>query len=96
MTVYVLLPVASMTAAIEVRDLVKRFGTFTAVNGVSFSVADGEIFGLLGPNGAGKSTLIRMLTTLLPPTSGTARVFGHDVARRPTRCGSRLASSRRR
>jgi len=70
-----------MTDAIEVRDLVKRFGTFTAVNGVSFSVADGEIFGLLGPNGAGKSTLIRMLTTLLPPTSGTARVFGHDVAK---------------
>ena len=70
-----------MTAAIEVRDLVKRFGTFTAVNGVSFSVADGEIFGLLGPNGAGKSTLIRMLTTLLPPTSGTARIFGHDVAK---------------
>src|SRR5262245_44053373 len=69
--------------AIEVRDLVKRFGAFTAVNGVSFTVADGEIFGLLGPNGAGKSTLIRMLTTLLPPTSGTARVFGHDVAKQP-------------
>jgi ABC-2 type transport system ATP-binding protein len=71
------------SAAIEVRDLVKRFGTFTAVNGVSFTVADGEIFGLLGPNGAGKSTLIRMLTTLLPPTSGSARVFGHDVAKEP-------------
>ena len=69
--------------AIVVDTLVKRFGTFTAVNGVSFAVADGEIFGLLGPNGAGKSTLIRMLTTLLPPTSGTARVFGHDVAKEP-------------
>ncbi len=69
--------------AIVVDNLVKRFGTFTAVNGVSFTVADGEIFGLLGPNGAGKSTLIRMLTTLLPPTSGTARVFGHDVAKEP-------------
>ena len=66
-------------AAIEVRSLVKRFGDFTAVNGVSFTVQTGEIFGLLGPNGAGKSTLIRMLTTLLPPTSGTALVNGYDV-----------------
>jgi ABC-type oligopeptide transport system ATPase subunit len=66
-------------AAIEVRNLVKRFGDFTAVNGVSFTVQTGEIFGLLGPNGAGKSTLIRMLTTLLPPTSGTALVNGYDV-----------------
>jgi ABC-2 type transport system ATP-binding protein len=65
--------------AIEVRDIVKRFGAFTAVNGVSFTVEDGEIFGLLGPNGAGKSTLIRMLTTLLHPTSGTARVNGFDT-----------------
>src|SRR6476620_7971390 len=69
--------------AIVVDNLVKRFGTFTAVNGVSFEVADGEIFGLLGPNGAGKSTLIRMLTTLLPPTSGAARICGHDVAKEP-------------
>ncbi len=67
--------------AIEVRDIVKRFGDFTAVNGISFSVADGEIFGLLGPNGAGKSTLIRMLTTLMPPTAGSARIFGQDVGR---------------
>jgi ABC-2 type transport system ATP-binding protein len=66
--------------AIAVDNIAKRFGDFTAVNGISFSVADGEIFGLLGPNGAGKSTLIRMLTTLLPPTSGSARIFGHDVA----------------
>jgi ABC-2 type transport system ATP-binding protein len=71
-----------MPAAIEVEKIVKRFGDFTAVNGVSFTVGPGEIFGLLGPNGAGKSTLIRMLTTLLPPTSGTARVGGFDIVAR--------------
>ena len=69
--------------AIDVRGIVKRFGEFTAVNGVSFTVADGEIFGLLGPNGAGKSTLIRMLTTLLPPTEGTAVINGFDVRKDP-------------
>ncbi len=68
--------------AIEVRDIVKRFGDFTAVKGVSFDVAEGEVFGLLGPNGAGKSTLIRMLTTLIEPTSGSAKVNGFDVATR--------------
>ncbi len=67
--------------AIEVRDLVKRFGDFTAVKGVSFNVEEGEIFGLLGPNGAGKSTLIRMLTTLLAPSSGTALVNRFDILR---------------
>ena len=66
-------------AAIDVRNIVKRFGDCTAVNGISFTVDDGEIFGLLGPNGAGKSTLIRMLTTLLPPTAGTAIIHGFDV-----------------
>ena len=69
------------TGDIDVRQLTKRFGTFTAVDGISFSVEHGEIFGLLGPNGAGKSTLIRMLTTLIPPSSGEARVAGFDVAR---------------
>jgi len=66
-------------AAIEVEKITKQFGAFTAVDAVSFTVEAGEIFGLLGPNGAGKSTLIRMLTTLLPPTSGSARVTGYDV-----------------
>ncbi len=65
--------------AIKVERLTKRFGSFVADDAVSFSVAPGETYGLLGPNGAGKTTLIRMLTTLLPPTSGTARVRGHDV-----------------
>src|SRR5690349_13898466 len=68
-------------AAIDVRSIVKKFGDFTAVNGISFTVDDGEIFGLLGPNGAGKSTLIRMLVTLLPPTAGTALVNGFDIVR---------------
>ena len=66
---------------IEVKDLAKRFGDFVAVDALNFSVEHGEVFGLLGPNGAGKSTLIRMLTTLVPPTSGTARVNGFDVVR---------------
>jgi len=66
---------------IEVENLTKRFGDFTAVDAINFSVGHGEVFGLLGPNGAGKSTLIRMLTTLVPPTSGTARVNGFDIVR---------------
>jgi len=70
-------------AAIKVENIVKRYGTFEAVKGVSFEVANGEIFGLLGPNGAGKSTLIRMMTTLIPVTSGRALVAGHDVVKEP-------------
>jgi ABC-2 type transport system ATP-binding protein len=70
-------------AAIAVEEIVKRYGDFEAVKGVSFSVAEGEIFGLLGPNGAGKSTLIRMMTTLIPVTGGKAIVGGHDVAKEP-------------
>ena len=66
---------------LEVQNLVKRFGDFVAVNSLNFSVEHGEVFGLLGPNGAGKSTLIRMLTTLVPPTSGIARVNGFDIVR---------------
>ena len=71
-----------MSTAIDVQSVVKTFGTFTAVKGISFAVEDGEIFGLLGPNGAGKSTLIRMMTTLLPPTSGTVVINGFDVSKR--------------
>ena len=74
---------AAPRAAIAVENIVKRYGDFEAVKGVSFSVADGEIFGLLGPNGAGKSTLIRMMTTLIPVTAGKAIVAGHDVTREP-------------
>jgi ABC-2 type transport system ATP-binding protein len=68
---------------IEVENITKKFGDFTAVDAVSFTVAHGEIFGLLGPNGAGKSTLIRMMTTLLTPTSGSVRVHGFDVVESP-------------
>ncbi|HTT24214.1 MAG TPA: ATP-binding cassette domain-containing protein [Candidatus Sulfotelmatobacter sp.] len=68
-------------SAIEVERIVKKYGDFTAVDDVSFSVKEGEIFGLLGPNGAGKSTLIRMMTTLIPITAGKARISGHDVAK---------------
>ena len=71
------------TFAIDVQHIVKKYGDFTAVNDVSFNVKDGEIFGLLGPNGAGKSTLIRMMTTLIPITSGISRIAGHDVAKDP-------------
>ncbi|HZB68345.1 MAG TPA: ATP-binding cassette domain-containing protein [Ornithinibacter sp.] len=65
--------------AIEATDLVKRFDDFTAVDGVSLSVPAGTVFSMLGPNGAGKTTTVRMLTTLTEPTSGSARVAGHDV-----------------
>jgi ABC-2 type transport system ATP-binding protein len=74
---------ATTQYAIEVDQITKRFGEFTAVDRISFKVEHGEIFGLLGPNGAGKSTLIRMMTTLIPPTTGTARVGGFDVVRSP-------------
>lgn len=67
--------------AVEVQEIKKCFGTFCAVDRLSFNVERGEIFGLLGPNGAGKSTLIRMLTTLILPTSGGARINGFDVVR---------------
>ncbi|MGC2258711.1 MAG: ATP-binding cassette domain-containing protein [Candidatus Sulfotelmatobacter sp.] len=69
--------------AIEVQHIVKKYGDFTAVDDVSFNVKEGEIFGLLGPNGAGKSTLIRMMTTLIPITSGKALIAGHDVSKEP-------------
>jgi ABC-2 type transport system ATP-binding protein len=75
--------VMGKTAAIQVEHAVKKYGSFEAVKDVSFTVAEGEIFGLLGPNGAGKSTLIRMMTTLIPLTGGKAIVAGHDVAKEP-------------
>jgi ABC-2 type transport system ATP-binding protein len=71
------------TTAVAVNELTRRFGGLTAVDRVSFRVASGGVFGLLGPNGAGKSTLIKMLTTLLPPTAGTAAVDGCDVRTQP-------------
>ncbi|HKD91578.1 MAG TPA: ATP-binding cassette domain-containing protein [Terriglobales bacterium] len=74
---------ANAPLAIEVRNITKRYGDFTAVDDISFGVHEGEIFGLLGPNGAGKSTLIRMMTTLLAITGGVAHIAGHDVAREP-------------
>jgi ABC-2 type transport system ATP-binding protein len=76
-------PKPAGVVAIAVENIVKRYGTFEAVKGVSFAVNDGEIFGLLGPNGAGKSTLIRMMTTLVPITSGRAMVAGFNVAKEP-------------
>jgi ABC-2 type transport system ATP-binding protein len=75
--------VTGVPNAIEVEHIVKKYGDFTAVDDVSFTVKEGEIFGLLGPNGAGKSTLIRMMTTLIPITAGRARIAGHDVQTDP-------------
>ena len=72
-----------MTAAIEIRNLTKRFNGLTAVDSISFSIAKGEIVGLLGPNGAGKTTTLSMLATMLAPTSGTAVVNGIDVEKDP-------------
>src|SRR3954451_20727627 len=70
---------APEAAGIEVEGLVREFKAVRAVDGIDLRVAPGEIYGFLGPNGAGKSTRVLMLTTLLPPTAGTARVAGHDV-----------------
>jgi|SRR3989339_1089106 len=70
-----------MTNAIEVKNLTKKFGSFTAVNNISFEIKEGEIFGFLGPNGAGKTTTIRMLCGLLTPTSGYGKVGGFDIAK---------------
>jgi ABC-2 type transport system ATP-binding protein len=76
---------ASSAPPIAAHGLVREFGDVRAVDGVDLEVADGEIFGFLGPNGAGKSTTVRMLTTLLRPTDGTATVAGFDVVREPGR-----------
>lgn len=71
--------------SIEAKGLVKKFGDLVAVDGISIEVMDGELFGFLGPNGAGKTTTIKMLTTLIKPTAGTAKVGGYDVIREPER-----------
>jgi ABC-2 type transport system ATP-binding protein len=76
---------AGTDPVVEVAALTKRFGSVTAVDGVSFDIRQGEIFGILGPNGSGKTTTIRMLCGLLKPTSGGARVAGFDVVREPDR-----------
>ena len=70
-----------MPAILDVQHLVKKYGDFTAVNDVSFSILDGEIFSLLGPNGAGKTTTISVLSTLLQPTSGAAIIAGHSITK---------------
>jgi len=72
-----------MTAILQVQNLVKKYGDFTAVNGISFDIKEGEIFSLLGPNGAGKTTTISMLSTLYTPTSGDAIIGGHSVTKEP-------------
>jgi len=74
---------SAMTAMIEIRNLVRRFGPFTAVDDISFDVGKGEVMGFLGPNGAGKSTTMKMVTGFLTPTAGSIRVCGHDVEEEP-------------
>jgi len=78
------------SAIVQTFELTRRFGDLTAVDAVSLQVDAGEIFGLIGPNGAGKSTLIKMLTTLLPPSSGRALVAGFDLAQRPAEIRRRI------
>jgi len=78
------------SAIVQTFELTRRFGDLTAVDAVSLQVDAGEIFGLIGPNGAGKSTLIKMLTTLLPPSSGRALVAGFDLAQRPAEVRRRI------
>jgi ABC-2 type transport system ATP-binding protein len=72
-----------MTPILDVQNLVKKFGDFSAVSGISFSIDPGEIFGLLGPNGAGKTTTISMLSCLIPPTEGDAFIAGHSIVEDP-------------
>lgn len=80
----------SPSFAIETEELSRRFGSFRAVDRLTLQVRDGAIFALLGPNGSGKTTTVRMLTTLLPPSSGSARVDGHDVVRDPAAVRARI------
>lgn len=79
-----------MDAAVQTIDITKRFGDLTAVDKVNLTIDAGEIFGLIGPNGAGKTTLIRMLTTVLQPTEGTARIAGSDIRRNPSKVRQKI------
>jgi ABC-type molybdenum transport system ATPase subunit/photorepair protein PhrA len=74
---------AAVDYAIETRGLTRRFGSFTAVDNVALKIPKGELYGFLGLNGAGKTTTIRVLTTLLPPSAGDAKLWGHDVVNEP-------------
>ncbi len=78
------------TAVIEIDHLTRRFGSLTAVDSLTLSVKAGEVFALLGANGAGKTVTLKMLTTLLPPTAGTARIAGYDIRRRPAEVRRRI------
>lgn len=79
-----------MNAAVQTFDITKRFGELTAVDKINLTIDSEEIFGLLGPNGAGKTTLIRMLTTVLQPTEGTAKIAGSDIRRSPTKVRKKI------
>lgn len=81
---------AAVSPAVQTMALTRRFGTHVVVDRLDLSVAEGEVFGLLGRNGAGKSTLIKMLTTLLPPSAGSARVEGFDIVRQATQVRSAI------
>ncbi len=78
-------PADELAPVLETRSLTRRFGSLTAVDSLEISVKPGEVFGLVGPNGAGKTTVIKMLTTLLPPTSGNASVAGYDIVHNSSR-----------
>jgi len=75
----------SSSVIVDVKNLKKQYGEFPAVDGLSFSIEEGEVFGLLGPNGAGKTTTLHMLATILRPTSGTASINGYDIVRQPSK-----------
>src|SRR4051794_9581932 len=75
---------------LEIRHLTKKFGPFTAVDDVSFTVGTGEVLGFLGPNGAGKSTTMKMITGFLAPTAGTAVISGYDIIRQPIEAKKRV------
>ncbi|MDG6218357.1 MAG: ABC transporter ATP-binding protein [Candidatus Thermoplasmatota archaeon] len=78
-------------STVEINNLVKTFGSIQAVNKISFSINEGEIFGLIGPNGAGKTTTLRVLSTLLQPTDGTVNLFGIDVTKNPEKIRKKIS-----